>query len=435
MKSRLALVDCNNFFCSCERVFAPDLHGKPVVVLSNNDGCIISRSEEAKAVGIPMGAPRHEQEGVIRKHGVKVLSSNYTLYGDMSARVMTILRDAALEMEVYSIDEAFLKLPEEFGEKEARALRAKVLRWTGIPVCIGIGTTKMLAKVANREAKKRREQTGGVLDLDGGVDVEELLDRVPCDGLWGVGKRLAQRLAGLGIHTAREFRQADPRQVRQSLGVVGERMWWEMNGVSCLPWEETPPDRKGVVASRSFGATVETLEELEVALAHHVARASEKIRRMGLKASRIEVFLQTNRFRVGEAQYCPVAGLNLDEPSASTSELLGRARELLKEIYRSGFRYQKTGVSLGRLVREEGIQECLPFVGSRKASLVVDAIVDRINQRLGDRKNPVITRGAMGTKLSPQRWRMKSGLRSPAYTTSWADLPIAVLGEMKRKRN
>jgi DNA polymerase V len=180
---------------------------------------------------------------------------------------------------------------------------------------------------------------------------------------------------------------------------------------------------------------IETFEELEVALAHHVARAGEKIRRMGLKACRIEVFLQTNRFRVGEPQYCPIAGLNLDEPSASTSELLGRARELLKEIYRTGFRYQKTGVSLGGLVREEGIQECLPFVGSRKASLVVDAIVDRINQKLGDRKSPVITRGAMGTKLSPQRWRMKSGLRSPAYTTSWTDLPVAMVGEMKGKRN
>lgn len=434
MKERLALVDCNNFFCSCERVFHPGLQGRPVVVLSNNDGCIISRSEEAKALGIPMGAPRHEQEGVIQKHGVKVFSSNYTLYGDMSARVMTILREVALEMEVYSIDEAFLKLPEEFGEKEARALRAKVLRWTGIPVCIGIGRTKMLAKVANREAKKRRQETGGVLDLDGGVELEELLAKVPCDGLWGVGKRLGQRLANLGLHTAADFRRADPRQVRKSLGVVGERMWWEMNGVACFPWEETPPERKGVVASRSFGAVVETLEELSVALANHVARAGEKIRRQGLRASRLEVFLQTNRFRVGEAQYCPVAGLNLDEPTASTSELLGRAQELLREIYRPGYRYQKTGVSLGGLVRPEGVQECLPFLGARKASEAVDAIVDRINQRLGDRKNPVITRGAMGTKRSPQGWRMKSGLRSPAYTTSWKDLPVAQMGGRGRKQ-
>lgn len=433
MKNRLALVDCNNFFCSCERIFAPALYGKPVVVLSNNDGCIISRSEEAKALGIPMGAARHEQEGVIQKHGVKVFSSNYTLYGDMSARVMSILREAAVAMEVYSIDEAFLQLPEEFGEKEARALRAKVLRWTGIPVCIGLGPTKMLAKLANREAKKRREETGGVFDLGACSDQEGLMERVPCEGLWGVGKRLALRLAGLGIRTAGEFRRADARQIRKSLGVVGERMWWEMNGVSCLPWEETPPERKGVMASRSFGTPLERLEEVEEALAHHVVRAAEKVRRFGLRASRIEVFLQTNRFRVGEAQYCPVAGVNLDEPSACTSELLGRARELLHEIFRRGYRYQKTGVSLSGLVRAEEVQGCLDLDGVQRAKREVDAIVDRINQRLGDRKNPVITRGSMGSKFSGQRWRMKSGQRSPAYTTSWRNLPVAVLGrETKR---
>jgi len=433
MKQRLALVDCNNFFCSCERIFAPSLSGKPVVVLSNNDGCIISRSEEAKALGIPMGAPRHEQEGVIQKHGVKVFSSNYTLYGDMSARVMSILRESAVEMEVYSIDEAFLKLPQEFGEAEARALRAKVLRWTGIPVCIGLAGTKMLAKLANREAKKRREETGGVFDLDAVADLEKWMERVPCDGLWGVGKRLAGRLAGLGIRTAAEFRRADSRQIRKSLGVVGERMWWEMNGVSCLPWEEIPPDRKGVMASRSFGTPLERLEEVEEALAHHVARASEKVRRFGLRASRIDVFLQTNRFRAGEAQYCPAAGLNLDEPTASTSELMGRARELLYEIYREGYRYQKTGVSLTGLVRSEAVQGCLDLDGVKKAKREVDAIVDRINQRLGDRKNPVITRGSMGSKHSPQRWRMKSGQRSPAYTTCWRDLPVAVLGSGSRR--
>jgi len=170
MKSRLALVDCNNFFCSCERVFDPSLMGKPVVVLSNNDGCIISRSEESKALGIPMGAPLHEQQEVIRKNGVKVMSSNYTLYGDMSARVMTILREAATKMEVYSIDEAFLELPENFGFQEARALRAKVLRWTGIPVCIGMGETKMLAKLANRHAKKNREKSGGVFEMGEGAE-------------------------------------------------------------------------------------------------------------------------------------------------------------------------------------------------------------------------------------------------------------------------
>ena len=267
--TRIALVDCNNFFCSCERVFNPALMGKPVVVLSNNDGCIISRSDEAKALGIPMGAPLHEQQAVIRKHGVQVFSSNYTLYGDMSARVMSILREEVPAIEVYSIDEAFLQLPGNFTEGHARALQAKVLRWTGIPVCIGIATTKLQAKLANRHAKKNKDLTGGVFDLANYWDPEGIMAATPTDGLWGVGKNLAQRLRGMGVKTALEFKQADPAAIRKSMGVIGERLLRELNGISCLELEEMPPDRKGVMASRSFGSAVETLEELEEALANN----------------------------------------------------------------------------------------------------------------------------------------------------------------------
>jgi DNA polymerase V len=422
--NRLALVDCNNFFCSCERVFNPALNGAPVVVLSNNDGCIISRSEEAKALGIPMGAPLHEQQEVIRKHGVRVFSSNYTLYGDMSARVMSILREEAPAIEVYSIDEAFLQLPSNFTEDHARALRAKVLRWTGIPVCIGIATTKLLAKLANRHAKKNKDLTGGVFDLANYWDPEGIMAATPSDGLWGVGKNLAQRLRGMGVKTALEFKQADPAAIRKSMGVIGERLLRELNGISCLELEEMPPDRKGVMASRSFGSAVETLEELEEALANHVARASEKVRRFGLLATRMEVFLQTNRFKREEPQYSRGIAITLDRPTSSSAELMTAARDLLRQIYRPGYRYKKTGVQLVNLVAEDEYQPSL-FDQPKAGRLDVDKIVDEINLRLGDPKNPVITRASQGTLKSGKGWRMRSERHSPHYTTDLSQIPEA----------
>jgi DNA polymerase V len=425
----MALVDCNNFFCSCERVFNPALQGKPVVVLSNNDGCIISRSEEAKALGIPMGAPLHEQQEVISKHGVQVFSSNYTLYGDMSARVMSILREEAPAMEVYSIDEAFLQLPSNFSEEHARVLRAKIIQWTGIPVCIGIGSTKLLAKLANRHAKKNKALTGGVFDLANYWDPEGIMAATPTDGLWGVGKNLAVRLKGMGVTTALEFKQADPASIRKSMGVIGERLLRELNGISCLELEEMPPDRKGVMASRSFGSTVETLEELEEALANHVARASEKVRRFGLLATRMEVFLQTNRFKKEEPQYSRGIAITLDRPTHSTSELMTAARALLKRIYRPGYRYKKTGIQLVNLVDEDAYQPSL-FDAPKRNRIDVDKIVDELNRRMGDRKNPVITRASQGTDRSGcggKGWKMKAERHSPHYTTDWREVPIAKL--------
>ena len=422
--SRLALVDCNNFFCSCERVFNPALTGVPVVVLSNNDGCIISRSEEAKALGIPMGAPLHEQQEVLRKHGVRVFSSNYTLYGDMSARVMSILRDEVPAIEVYSIDEAFLQLPNNFTEDNARALRAKILQWTGIPVCIGMAPTKLLAKLANRHAKKNKALTGGVFDFGGYWDPEGIMAATPTDGLWGVGKNLAQRLRGMGIKTALEFKQADPAAIRKSMGVIGERLLRELNGISCLELEEMPPDRKGVMASRSFGSPVEALEELEEALANHVARASEKVRRFGLLATRMEVFVQTNRFKKDEPQYSRGIAITLDRPISSSAELMTVARDLLRQIYRPGYRYKKTGVQLVNLVAEDEYQPSL-FDQPKAGRIDVDKIVDEINRRLGDPKNPVITRASQGTERSGKGWRMRAERHSPHYTTDLSQIPEA----------
>jgi DNA polymerase V len=417
----IALVDCNNFFCSCERVFNPALTGKPVVVLSNNDGCIISRSDEAKALEIPMGAPLHEQHGVIRKHGVQVFSSNYTLYGDMSARVMSILREEVPAIEVYSIDEAFLQLPEGFGEEQARALRAKVLRWTGIPVCIGMAPTKLLAKAANRHAKKNKAVTGGVFDITGRE--EEILSRMETSDIWGVGRNLSLRLKSMGITTALELKQADPAAIRKSMGVIGERMLRELNGVACLELEEMPPDRKGVMASRSFGSPVENLEELEEALANHVARAGEKIRRYGLLATRMEVFIKTNRFRKDDPQYSRGIAITLDRPTNGTTELMAAARHLLHQIYRPGYRYKKTGIQLAHLVSEEEYQPEL--FDQPKAQIDVDRIVDEINRRLGDPKNPIITRASQGTLRSGKLWRMRAERHSPHYTTDLSQIPEA----------
>ena len=422
--TRLALVDCNNFFCSCERVFDPSLIGVPVVILSNNDGCIISRSEEAKALGIPMGAPLHQQHELIRKHGVRVFSSNYTLYGDMSARVMSILRDAVPAIEVYSIDESFLELPPSFDEEAARVLRAKILQWTGIPVCIGIGGTKLLAKFANRHAKKNKQLTGGVFDFSTYWDPDGLMADAPCDALWGVAKNTARTLSKIGIRTVLEFQRADPTAVRKSLGVVGERLQRELNGISCLALEEMPPSRKGVMASRSFGSPVESLEDLEEALANHVARASAKVRRFGLLATHIEIFLQTNRFRKDDPQYYPTTGITLPTPKASTSELMATARELLGTIYRPGYRYKKTGVMLAHLVSEEEYQPSL-FEAPTKGRIDIDKIVDDINRRMGDNSTPVISRASQGTSNRGGSWRMKAERHSPNYTTDWQQLPVA----------
>jgi len=424
MTPKFALVDCNNFFCSCERVFNPSLAGVPLVVLSNNDGCIISRSEEAKALGIPMGAPLYEQEQCIADNRVQVFSSNYTLYGDMSARVMSILQDAVPHIEVYSIDEAFLALPEGFGETEAKALRQRVLQWTGIPVCIGIGATKVLAKLANRHAKKNKEQTGGVFDLTQCYFSDLLMGNTPCDALWGVGKRIASRLRGMRIDSVLDFKSADPSAIRKRFGVVGERMLRELNGTSCLELEEVPPQRKGIMASRSFGAPIEELAELREALANHVARAAEKLRRFRLLATHVQVILSTNRFRKEERQYYPVIGLSLATPTSSTSELMAVAGRLLERIYRPGYQYKKTGVMFAPLVPCGAYQPSL-FDQQPRQSTAVDKIVDDINRRLGSPRSPVIKRASQGTSLTGKGWQMKSGRRSPDYTTDWRQLPVA----------
>lgn len=419
MSARFALVDCNNFYASCERVFNPRLVGRPVAVLSNNDGCVIARSEEVKRLGIPMGAPAHEHKEVFRRNGVVVLSSNYALYGDMSARVMETLRPNVPAMEVYSIDEAFLALEGWQGVEFARELRARVRQWTGIPVSIGIGPTKTLAKIANRLAKKTPE-LGGVLDLGMVRDLDETLSGIPCGDIWGIGKRLALRLEGWGVRTALDLKQANPARVRKSLGVVGERIQRELQGVSCLALEELPAPRKGIASAKSFGRPVETLVELEEALATYTARAAEKLRSGRLLAGCLHVFVSTNPFSHQRPQYHAGAQVSLGVPTNHTPHLIDAALGLLRGLYRPAHHYKKTGVFVTELVgegtRQPDLFEDAEEIARRRS---VDALVDGLNRRLG---RNAIRYASMGLDA---KWAMRQGNRSKRFTTSWDELPVA----------
>jgi DNA polymerase V len=420
MKTRFALVDCNNFYASCERVFDPRLIGRPLAILSNNDGCVIARSEEVKRLGVPMGAPAHEHKATFEKNGVVVMSSNYALYGDMSARVMETLRPNVPAMEVYSIDEAFLALEDWQGAEFVRELRARVRQWTGIPVSIGIGPTKTLAKMANRLAKKTPE-LGGVLDLETVRDIDELLARVPCVDIWGIGKRLAVRLAAGGIRTACDLKYGEAAWVRKTLGVVGERIRLELQGVSCLALEEVPAPKKGIASAKSFGRPVESLRELEEALATYTARAAEKLRAGRLLARQVHVFVATNPFSARQPQYSAGAQTALVRPSNHTPDLIAAAIELLREIYRPGHQYKKTGIFVTDLIAESDLQPDLFDAAPEAAGRVreLDRIVDGLNRKLG---RNAIRYGSMGVK---SRWAMRQERRSRKFTTRWDELPVA----------
>jgi DNA polymerase V len=416
---KIALVDCNNFYASCERVFAPRLIGRPVVVLSNNDGCVIARSEEAKALGIAMGAPAFKNEETFRRHAVEVMSSNYALYGDMSARVMSVLRSHAPGIEVYSIDEAFLALDDGQGEAFARELRAQVRQWTGLPVSVGIASTKVLAKLANRIAKKT-PGLDGAFDLTAAGNPDDVLALVACADIWGIGKRLAARLGRGGIRTARDLKNADMAWVRRELGVVGERIARELNGIPCLTLEELPPPKKGIASARSFGRPVESLAELEEALATYTARVAEKLRAGHLLASHVHVFVTTNPFSTSQQQYTAGEETSLLHPSNRTPDLIAAALSLLRKIYRPGHRYKKTGIFVTGLVPDDCVQLSLfdePAVaGPRKA---LEAAVDQLNRRYGTN---AVRYGAMGTQ---QRWGMRQERKSRGFTTRWSELPVA----------
>jgi DNA polymerase V len=420
-----ALVDVNNFYVSCERVFAPKLENVPMVVLSNNDGCAVARCAQVKVLGVKMGTPWFQMQELAKKHGIQAYSSNYTLYGDMSGRVVEVLKKFTPHLEVYSIDESFLAIetvlkqyvdPTSLGH----TIKQEVKDTTGLPVCVGIGRSKTLAKLANHLAKKHKIFSG-VCDVDS-MPKEELyqwMAETAVGEVWGVGKQTCKKLKELHIHTAFDLLQASPQAMRQQFGVVMERLCYELRGVSCLQLEEVAPIKQQIVSSRSFGKPVTALDELAESVATHTARSAEKLRAQKSVTGALTVFIQTNSFKPHEPQHHQSITVALTGPSDNTLILTAAALKVLKQIYQAGFKYKKAGVMLSLLADKPTVQQSLfddIHVKGKSAGLM--KAMDSINNRFG---NAVIRSAASGTT---QNWQMRSGNKSPNYTTRWDELPI-----------
>lgn len=421
----LALVDCNNFYVSCERVFNPKLEGKPVVVLSNNDGVAVARSNEVKALGIRMADPWFKMEKIAKQHGIIAYSSNYTLYGDMSARVMSILSTFTPRQEIYSIDECFLDL-DGFDPQSlvsyAQTIRQTVKRNVGIPVCVGIADTKTLAKLANHCAKKGLAGGDGVCDF-GQMDEQQrrsLFASIPVGEIWGVGSRITEKLMTMNIRSVEALRSANLEMIRRQFSVVLARTVQELNGTPCIELEDDNIPRQQIMVSRSFGATVTSLEDLSESVAHFATRAAEKLRDDGSVASSVCVYIRTNPFKEDEPQYQQSLVVPLSQPSDNTTKLVKAALAGLKEIYRLGYRYKKTGVMLMGLQVKGTVQATLfddPVEQTKSDALM--HVMDSINLKMGSGS---LTIAASGIR---QRWAMRRELKSPNYTSDWNELPVA----------
>lgn len=424
-----ALVDVNNMYVSCERAFNPKLQGRPVVVLSNNDGCAVARSNEVKALGVKMGAPWFQMQDLARRHGIIALSSNYALYGDMSNRMVSILRTYSPHVEVYSIDESFLALEGMDGLWPSRTamgqdIRARIQQWMGLPVCVGVGGSKTLAKLANHVAKKV-PLFDGVCDFTTMSEAREhwLLSRIDVGKVWGVGRRIAARLHAMGIESVQALKEAPPRAMREQFGVVMERTCCELRGQSCLALEELAPARKEIVSSRSFGQMVATRDELGEAVSLYIARAGEKLRGQQSVCGALHVFVETNRFRASDPQYCNGVTIAFPDPTNDTRVLTGAALCGLHQIYRPGFWYKKAGVMLMDLTPDT-VQQGSLFQAARpkEASAKVMAAIDGVNQRYGRNALQLASAGVS------QRWAMRAERRTPRYTTNWNELPLVRAG-------
>lgn len=420
-----ALVDCNSFYASCERIFRPDLEGRPVVVLSNNDGCIVAGSAEAKALGVRTGMPLFEARDLIRKYQVAVFSSNYVLYGDISRRVMATLATLVPAVEVYSIDEAFLDLslmrPEEL-QPLGQALRERVGKWVGVPVCVGMAPTKTLAKLANHAAKKY-PNTGGVLVLTDPRWRERLLARTPVSAVWGIGRRLGQRLNDLEIHTAQDLARADYRLIRKRFSVVQERVVRELNGESCLPLEARQEPRQQIIHSRSFGEPVASLAAVRQAVSDFTARAAESMRAEGLSAGAISVYLRTAPVGKPQQLFPHSARTVLSPATEDTRMMVHHALEMVSGLWKAGYRYGKAGVVLSDL-GPAGEEQVTLFAdgGDTAKGKALMQVMDTINQ---SGKGKVWLAGRGMNLPGQSTWAMRRAHLSPAYTTRWSDLPRA----------
>lgn len=405
------LMDCNNFYASCERVFNPSLNGKPVVVLSNNDGCVIARSNEAKALGIPMGAPAYQIRELVEKHGVAVFSSNYTLYGDMSARVMSILSSLSPEIEVYSIDEAFVNLDGITDYQSlGRIIVNKVYKDTGIPVSLGIAPTRTLAKMANKFAKKYPAYQR-VCCIDTEEKREKALRLFAIGDVWGIGRRQAARLEKEGVKTAYDFTQLPNSWVRKYMTVVGERTWKELRGIPCITENITP--RKQICTSRSFGQMIENIEQMDEAVSTFASTCAKKLREQNGYAVSLLVFIQTNRFRDDMPQYWKSISVNLPVPTDDTQEIVHYALTGLRSIFLKGYHYKKAGVIITEITYN--VQRNLFDMIDRDKRYRLMNAVDSINGKHGH-----------SVKLAVQgqgsEWKLKQEQLSKHYTTNLGEI-------------
>lgn len=405
------LVDCNNFYASCERVFNPGLNNRPVIVLSNNDGCVIARSNEAKALGIAMGVPAFKLKELIRQQQIAVFSSNYTLYGDMSARVMSILAAAVPEIEIYSIDEAFVNLS-QIGNLEnfGRRLAKEITIGTGIPVSIGIAPTKALAKVANKFAKKYKKYQQVCL-IDTAQKRRRALELTAIEDVWGIGRRLAGRLHQLGVETAYDFSCLEPQKVRKMMTVCGERLWRELHGEACLGLAQEVVDKQQICTSRSFGTMLTRLEDISEAVASHAARCAVKLRQQKSCCSAVMVFIQTNRFRDDLPQYFQNRVGRFPLATADSIEIVGMALKLLRELYQTGYSYKKAGVILLDIVSQDMVQMDLFTKRDEEKSSRLMAVMDQINGSYHQNKVRLAVEG------NGRCWRLLQEKLSPCYTT------------------
>lgn len=426
-KPIFALVDVNNFYVSCERVFNPRLEGVPMVVLSNNDGCAVARSAEAKALGVKMGEPWHKLKDLAKQHGILAYSSNYTLYGDMSQRAVEVLSTFTPNLEVYSVDESFLQIESVLklypsATDMGHHMRERMRQWLGLPVCVGIGPTKTLAKLANHMAKKML-QFNGVCDLHAIPRAErvQLMATIDVSEVWGVGRRVAARLNEMGIYTVLDLRNAKPAEIRKHFNVVMERTCQELRGVPCLELEDVAPDKQQIMSSKSFGQPVTEVSDLCEAISAYVERAAQKLRAQQSLTGGLYVFLRTNPFDPKAAQYSANHHVSFGIPTDDTRLISDLAVQVMKHLFKPGFVYKKAGVMLTGLSEKASHQHDLfaDTAGQDKSAKLMKAL-DEINGRFG--RDSLIC----ASSGFDRRWAMKCGNRSPRYTTSWDEVPLLV---------
>ena len=417
----IALVDCNNFYVSCERLFRPDLQSTPVVVLSNNDGCVVSRSNEAKALGVKMGVPWFEVKPLAQQHDILALSSNYALYADLSNRVMSILAEYSPRHEVYSIDECFVDLT---GSPKLRELsyqmRARVMQWTGIPVCVGVGPSKTLAKLANFVAKKH-PKSKGVFNYNAltPAQQERLLSQIAVEEVWGVGRKLNKKLTQMGICSVLDLRAAHGPTLRAKFGVVMEKLQRELQGTCCIELQDIEPDKQQIMCSRSFGQAITDVEILKDAMSTFVANACTKLRAQGSQANLVQVFMQTDRFRQDLPQYNPCLLAPLPQATNDTMVVNRWASHLVERMFKPQYSYKKAGVCLSEITpvgrhQHDWIEQGAQPTGTSALMQALDAL----NQRFGRGTVKVSTQGAY------HEWQMRQERKSPGYTTDWGALPV-----------